>query len=494
MCNTFATSVCVKSWDQDKNQDSNLTTYSNNWETSSLQLFLNGLYYDRGDVETHTYYSASGGVETELNLVNIGIKNDITREMISSTTWYLGGKSNSSVYPNEIYTYERTNMIGTTIRNGNPYTINANIGLMYVSDYGYGTDLTKCSYDIDEYDNSANLYACRKNNWLYNSEHQWLITPSGTAAYYYACYVNLNGFSDNTYVYHHYNHVRPVLYLDALVLKVGGDGSYDNPYLINSDNGNDTPVESPLQLGDYVSYTPIKTTYSTDPDMTGYSDVQTITPSELNLWRVLNKNEDGSVEIISEYVSSTDVYFSGQTGYLNFVGYLNTLAEQYETEGITVTNGSRHFGYNGQTEYLDSENVSFSDNILWESSTTDNSNETEGGGDILYEKDYNDVNTALGTRIAYRIGTTTATSYWMASRFYMYSDNEYQLGDTYSWDGRYMDTSGFNSSDYFSSLKYLSSSVHDYNGYNALRPIVTLKPGLEYTGQGTSGSPWQIVS
>ena len=28
----------------------------------------------------------------------------------------------------------------------------------------------------------------------------------------------------------------------------------------------------------------------------------------------------------------------------------------------------------------------------------------------------------------------------------------------------------------------------------SLRPIVTLKPGLTYTGEGTSGSPWQIVS
>ena len=275
------------------------------------------------------------------------------------------------------------------------------------------------------------------------------------------------------------NGVRPVLYLNSSVLKAGGDGSYDNPYSLA------TAVSDSLQLGDYISYTPTVTSYPTDTDYTGYSSSQTINPSELNLWRVLNKNDDGSVEIISEYVSSTDVYFKGQTGYLNFVGYLNTLFKQYETEGIT--SGSRHFGYNGQTEYLEPSKVQFTNPPPFTSSTKDNSNEDKGGGDVLYEKDYNDVKTVLGTSVANKVGTTTATYYWMASRCYSYISSS----SFFEWDGRGVTALGdiLLSGLYY----YRSGSITSYYRNYALRPIVTLKSGLQYTGEGISGSPWEIV-
>ena len=81
--------------------------------------------------------------------------------------------------------------------------------------------------------------------------------------------------------------------------------------------------KSTLALGDYVIYTPNKTSYTTDTAYTGYTSTQTINPSELTLWRVISLNQDGTVDIISEYVSSVEIYFNGLTGYKNFVGYLN---------------------------------------------------------------------------------------------------------------------------------------------------------------------------
>ena len=238
---------------------------------------------------------------------------------------------------------------------------------------------------------------------------------------------------------------------------------------------------SELELGDYISYTPTVTSYPTDTTYTGYGSSQTINPSELNLWRVLNKNDDGSVEIISEYVSSTDVYFKGQTG------YLNTLAKQYETEGIT--SGSRHFGYNGQTEYLDPSKVQFTNPPPFTSSTSDNSNEDKGGGDTLYEQDYNDVNTVLGTRKAYKVGTTTATYYWMASRFYYY---DYYLSSDFHWSGRSVSTSGSSSKDNL--YNCYDGSFSESSNDSALRPIVTLKSGLEYSGFGTKDNPVEIIT
>ena len=117
-------------WDQDKNQDSSLTTFSNNWEMSSLQLFLNGLYYDRGNVETHTYYSGeTGQISTLLDLKTIGITEATrTNNLISESIWYLGGYSSSETYPDDIYNYERTNIVGTTIYSENPYTLNGLTG------------------------------------------------------------------------------------------------------------------------------------------------------------------------------------------------------------------------------------------------------------------------------------------------------------------------------------------------------------------------------
>ena len=258
------------------------------------------------------------------------------------------------------------------------------------------------------------------------------------------------------------------------------------------------PYKYELAVGDYVSYTPTVTSYPTDTTYTGYSSSQTIYPSELNLWRVLNINNDGTIDLISEYVSSTDVYFKGLTGYKNFVGYLNVLAEQYETEGIT--DGSRYFGYNGQTEYITDTSMFTStppfgcitDGIAGNCTNTDYPNDPDdyeayGGGDKLYTTDYDRVYTVLGTRIAYKVGTNTATLYWMASRSYIYSS-----ASNYRWNGRYVDTSGSSSS---SSLYYYrSGSFKQNNGSNALRPIVTLKSGLNYVGAGTEGEPRRIIA
>ncbi len=219
-------------WDQDKNQDSTKTTYNNNWTTSSLQEFLNGLYYNRGTKDEHAYYSDSSGTTIKtLYLSDIGIT-EATRNnnIISESTWYLGGYSRSpGLYPNDIYNYERTNKVGTTIYSTNDFTINKNIGLMYPSDYGYGTDLTKCSKDIYNYDTVS---ACKTNNWLLKSDFQWVITPNSSRAYL-AWYVNSSGFINDNSVCNTPG-VRPVLYLNSeLGIESGHEGTSTDPYRIS---------------------------------------------------------------------------------------------------------------------------------------------------------------------------------------------------------------------------------------------------------------------
>ncbi len=244
-----------------------------------------------------------------------------------------------------------------------------------------------------------------------------------------------------------------------------------------------------LSLGDYVSYTPSKTSYTTDMTYTGATSMETINPSELNLWRVLSINGDGTVDIISENVSSSTISFRGQTGYKNLVGYLNVLASQYETSGITV--GSRYFGYNGQTEFITNTQY-FVNPAPWTCSTggtctpDPDDYESYGGGDTLYLNDYNLVNTVLGTCVANTVGTSNAAYYWIASRHYNYTSATY-----YEWNGRHITWDNGASNLYL--YAYSGNTFGQNIRSNSLRPIVTLKSGLTYSGVGNKDYPMEIV-
>ena len=238
------------------------------------------------------------------------------------------------------------------------------------------------------------------------------------------------------------------------------------------------------QVGDYVKMTPTSTSFRTDTTKTGYTSTQTLKTSELNLWRVIRVNGDGTIEMVSENVSSTDVYFRGQTGYKNLVGYLNEIAKQYENNKYTV--GSRHMGYNGQTEYLiDTANTvdSTATTPPWTSDTNvSNTVESQGGGDALYQTDTNLVETAIGTLKAPNLSGSTS-DYYLASRYYSYSSANY-----WYYNGRYINTSGaLNSSD----LYRYNSSFSAFTLFSSIRPIVVLKSGISYTeALGTMDDPF----
>ena len=203
----------------------------NDYSSSSLQKILNNYYYNKLNYTgTITY-----------DFTNTGIKNDTTRNMIAETTWNLGGWDTSNIYSNVMYEKER----GTTVIS-NPSdgitrttTWTGKIALAYPSDYGFATDLSKCSQTLSNYDSSTDSYACRNNDWMYSiitnsgSGYGWLLTPSSSDAYV-AFNVNSDGYvgSHNdviNYVYIEYG-VAPVLYLCSDQDIVAGDGSQSNPY------------------------------------------------------------------------------------------------------------------------------------------------------------------------------------------------------------------------------------------------------------------------
>ena len=238
-----------------------------------------------------------------------------------------------------------------------------------------------------------------------------------------------------------------------------------------------------LDLGDYVKMTPTKSSYTTDTSMTGYTETQTINPQELNLWRVISLNSDGTVDLISEHVSTNVVFFKGKIGYQNYIGYLNVLASQYENS--TYTKGSRYFGYNGQTEYI-TDTSKFTNPVPWTCSTGESCNpvESQGGGDELYQKDYDLVKNAIGTLEATKVDGSSF-GYWVAARGYYYVDTPY-----YIWHGLCISYSGVLT---HSNLYYYNYSAFYEDDINyALRPIVTLKSGLKYSGVGTEEDPYTL--
>ena len=218
-------------WDQDKNINSSVTTYDNDWSTASLQVLLNQKYYNGDTAGTVTYYSdSSGGTSTNLNMSSIGIKNSATRNLISDTLYYLGGYSSSSIYSDQIYGYER----GTTVYSGRPTTWTGKIALPYPSDYGYAADLGSCTVPLGGYNNSI----CTSANWMKNiitnkgNSIGWLLTPySGSSNR--AWYLYSSGGVRNDRSTYFARGVVPVLYLGSELGIGSGTGTNSDPYRLS---------------------------------------------------------------------------------------------------------------------------------------------------------------------------------------------------------------------------------------------------------------------
>ncbi len=154
------------------------------WGESSLYNSLNGDYYNS--------------------------LSDDAKEMIFESTWYLGSLDNNAK-SEDFYNLERGINLESDVN-----TINANIGLMYPSDYVYGAS--------DGTYNSS-------NNWLYSNVGEWLITSHSTKIYAY--YINNSGTISSKYV-SNTSYVRPSVYLNSNVYINGGDGTVNNPYTLDT--------------------------------------------------------------------------------------------------------------------------------------------------------------------------------------------------------------------------------------------------------------------
>ena len=195
----------------------------NDWTAASLNKLFNGAYYNAQDGTSSGYCYGSNYATTNCDYTKKGIQSGY-RSMIAKVTWYLGGYSSTSATATAFYGYER----GTTVYSGRPTSTTGYIGLMYPSDYGYSVLSSSCARttNLDTYSSST----CAGQSWLYGKGYEWTLT-SDSGSRYYVFVLNFNG---RLYEFNALSgsSVRPVLYLDASVYRIDGEGTLDKPYII----------------------------------------------------------------------------------------------------------------------------------------------------------------------------------------------------------------------------------------------------------------------
>ena len=199
----------------------------NDWAASDLKAILNGAYFNSTNgnnnvTSTDHCYGYETSVPGNCDYTNKGLNSD-ARNMVENVKWNLGGLSSAGT-PENVYTSER----GTTVSNGRPTSTTGNIGLMYLSDYGYSVLSSSCARTttMDSYSKSS----CAGESWMYYGNYAWTLVPNSSNANY-VWYVHFNGFANDNYARLGYGSF-PVLYLKSNTKIIEGMGSVSDPYQI----------------------------------------------------------------------------------------------------------------------------------------------------------------------------------------------------------------------------------------------------------------------
>lgn len=170
--------------------------------------------------ETNDYVNSS--LSSYLNNDYYNGLSDSSINMIGMTKYYLGGINNlNNINEKDAYKFERSK----NVYNNNSIDFVGYIGLLYSSDYLY-----TFSYGVDD------NYINSNNSWMtkYSSSNYWTINHdnSNNSVYSISNSINENSSSNSFDVY-------PVLYLKYNTVITGGNGSLNNPYIVESMNDSD---------------------------------------------------------------------------------------------------------------------------------------------------------------------------------------------------------------------------------------------------------------
>ena len=308
------------------------------------------------------------------------------------------------------------------------------------------------------------------------------------------------------------------------VMKITQNGTYTFTITGTGETGSVTstiPVKvskydqrAGIKVGDYVSYTPDTATEKTyDADKLkkgGYTSTQTVKKEDLN-WRVLRKNDDGSIDLIGD-ATSNSVYFSGSLGYNNGVYLLNDICKELysnSTHHITARSVNLEDMEKWLTDSGKTARASYSTAVKYgetkeykgsNSYTPDIYGKTEDESANYYsEPTTNTYTPASGTATADNTLNAKQTYYNIPINQTNYGDGAKVLSSSnYYWvAARCGDC---NSSNAYFGLRYARSNMYGlgmfysnsstYSGNRRLRPVVSLPSSL-LTGEQTNGA-WNL--
>ena len=150
-------------------------------------------------------------------------------DKIAITTWKVGGGSWSNIgtsVPKTAYKNEIGSSASST-------THDAQIGLMYVSDYYYSASPSAWTLvGYNESDATKDYRAAKTINWLYLGSYEWTISGDMDTSIS-AFGVDSTGYVRRFKVWFASCAVRPVFNLESSVKYVSGSGSMSDPVRVN---------------------------------------------------------------------------------------------------------------------------------------------------------------------------------------------------------------------------------------------------------------------
>ena len=275
-------------------------------------------------------------------------------------------------------------------------------------------------------------------------------------------------------------------YFDFTQLNCDIDFETSQKFRINMPANEKLIFVSDLKPGDYIYYVSPSSSYSISGGSSGsgYGSTQYIDPSELSWWRVISVSDNGMVDMVSQQVSSKNIYFKNKS---SISSILNGIANSYKDD--TYIMKSRHFGYVSQTSTSCSCDLSSGKSSCNKKCENDR-----------YQVDYKLVKNAVGTAAAYKVKTSQYTSYWTPSIDVEYSYSKSGSQSRYCiknyYYGVFINANGNRSSNllyYKTSGNSCGSNTSNYSVGYAIRPILTVKAGIICRkGDGSSSNPCEL--
>ena len=231
-------SIGQYSWDnKDSTTGAENNNGSSNWVNARLNYLLNPNYENEKNggslyfnSEAGMCYLGENNATVKCDFSKTGLKDDITRNLIQSVVWNLGGLSSSSekMITSSLYKAER----GNNVYKNNSISWTGKIGLIYPSDYGYATaggntvNRKLCILkELNEW-NETNFNDCKLNDYLYEKKfNQWTITPEIDTSWGVYLIFATGNVGENDI-----GSIRPTLFLKSNISIGLGDGSSNTPY------------------------------------------------------------------------------------------------------------------------------------------------------------------------------------------------------------------------------------------------------------------------